>query len=333
MPTGPTSTNDQSGRRSASSPRRSRSILIAITAPTKTIRGRGSASSAGSRGAGRQRRREQLGVGDVRHQLDVRADCTQAIADRLRARDHEIRLRHEASTPPHRSSPSRSGREPRCRRRSGRRRAGAATARSAAPPAGRTPTDRAGRSPASASPGSPCGAGGTRSARRRTRLPCSGTTSGERTATLPVRRSGLSPRRSRRAMRRTSRADAVGLRSPSDSTKRTGVARRDARHEVVLVRPELGVPVGEARRTRPARPRGWAGSLARQEPFAMRLELLHRLLVVLVASDVHPVPVERIPPHRLAVGDEALDERRESRGRRRARRTSAPRARSSTRPC
>jgi len=56
---------------------------------------------------------------------------------------------------------------------------------------------------------------------------------------------------------------------------------------------------------------GGLRSVGWDEPVADRLELLLRLLVVVVASDIQPVVVARPSPYRLARSDQAQDQVRE----------------------
>ena len=121
-----------------------------------------------------------------------------------------------------------------------------AARRSAPPPGARMPTGSALRSP-SRRAARRTSQGSRRALSARTsRLRCSGTTSGESTCSPSAARGGASPRRSRRAIRARSRPASCGRRRPSDSTNSTRFVARQARHQVVLVGPQLGVPVGEA---------------------------------------------------------------------------------------
>ncbi len=94
-PTGPTSTTLQSGRARARPASSSRSSLVATTAPVNTIRGPGSGRDARVDRAGFERGGEQRGVGDVRGVQQGPRRRAQPLGQRGRRGDDEVGARDE----------------------------------------------------------------------------------------------------------------------------------------------------------------------------------------------------------------------------------------------
>ncbi len=208
-----------------------------------------------------------------------------------------------------RNAPRRRPSARRCRRRSGRRPATDRARRAAPRPAARRPTGSAVAGPGGARARERARGSSRRLSARTGPNRWSGSTSGESTCSPSTGRGGSTPRRRRRSdppevaggELRPAQAERLDEQHP--------VGGGEAGHQVVLVGPQLGVPVGEADADDVAAPQPQrARRLGRDEPVAHPLELLDRLLVVVVATDVEPVVLGLPRAHDLAGRDQPQDE-------------------------
>ena len=249
-PTGPTSANAQSGRR-ARQPLDQVEVELGRDdrAGEDDPRLAAARPSPGPPGRPASAVGEQRGVGDVRARRATRSESVRMrSASARRGGQHEVGAAREARLGRAERGRRRRPSARRCRRRSGRRRATGRAPRAAPRPAARSPQHGAARSPRRRTARRrPARAAAARSARARPRRPCSGTTSGDSTCSPSAAARGrAAPRRRRRAIRRSVAAGQLRPAQPERLDEQHAVARGEPRHQVVLVGPQLRVPVGEA---------------------------------------------------------------------------------------
>ena len=257
-PTGPTSANDHVGRRRASSTSSGRSSLTATIAPVNTIRGAGSAAIAGSSGPGSSARENSsvsATLGASRTLLGEPPHPRRRA--RVRSPARGPRARRSAPRPRGswrcRCAPGR-----RCRRRSGRPRATGSSA-SISTSAWGTYAHRIGRCRPSRRAARRTSAGSRRRVERAHHAVAVQRQHQRREHVQAVAARGGAEAASQPA--RDAREVAPGelrLAQAERLDEQHAVLARQARHQVVLVGPQLGVPVGEADAHDVAAAQAWA---------------------------------------------------------------------------